>query len=123
MGREIALRDVLDAAARNVEGKFPDRPHVEAAVRETIGHTYNLLGALSEAETHLLRAIALFNATLGPGHLKTLKARRNLARLYSDQDRLAEAEEVGREVLAALEEALGFDDPETLSAKNNLGLA
>ena len=40
LGREVTVRDVLDASAEKIEGRFPDQPLVEAEIRQTIGDTY-----------------------------------------------------------------------------------
>jgi serine/threonine protein kinase/tetratricopeptide (TPR) repeat protein len=121
-GRHVPMREVLDRAAVRIEGRFTDLPHVEAAIRETIGHTYTLLGAHEQAEPHLLRAAALFAEHRGPSHPLTLQSRRQLAHLYSEQDRLPEAAALGAEVVRATEAALGPEHADTLTAKNNLGL-
>jgi len=122
VGRSASVRQVLDVAAQRIEGRFPDRPYVEAAVRGTIAKTYMLLGRHDEAEPHLLRAVELFDRHRGPTHEHTLEARRNLASLYRRQDRLTEAESVGREVVDVLVASRGREDQATLIARNNLGL-
>ena len=47
------MRDVLDRAAQNIEGRFSDQPLVEAAVRTSIGTAYGSLGEYDEAQQHL----------------------------------------------------------------------
>lgn len=121
-GRAVSMREVLDRAAATVEKRFADRPDVEAAIRQTIGHTYRSLGALPEAERHLLRAVELFTEQRGPEHRMTLDARQDLGGLYRLQNRLPEAEALAREIVPLLARTLGAEHDDSLDAKNLLGL-
>ncbi len=73
-GRELTARELLDHAARKIEGAFPGRPQVEAALRTTIGRSYQGLGHFGEAEPHLRAALALLRRNLGDEHERTLEA-------------------------------------------------
>ncbi|MFN0135660.1 MAG: tetratricopeptide repeat protein [Phycisphaerae bacterium] len=53
------VREALDRAQRNIDVQFADKPHVEAAVRLTIGKTYAALGEYGEAEQNLRRVLQL----------------------------------------------------------------
>lgn len=121
-GRDVPMRAVLDRAAERIEGRFPDLPTVEAEIRETIGHTYTLLGDYAKAEPHLQRAIELSVQHRGPAHESTLECRRQLALLYARQNRLADAARIGADVVAGCEASLGPEHSDTLTAKNNLAL-
>ncbi len=121
-GRDVPMRAVLDRAAERIEGRFPDLPTVEAEIRETIGHTYTLLGDYAKAEPHLQRAIQLSVQHRGPAHESTLECRRQLALLYSRLQRLGDAAKIGAEVVAGCEASLGPEHSDTLTAKNNLAL-
>jgi serine/threonine protein kinase/Tfp pilus assembly protein PilF len=66
--RSMPLGEVLDAAAARLEGKFPDEPLVEAAIRGTLGLSYLKLGDYAAAAPQVQRANELREAHLPPGH-------------------------------------------------------
>ena len=63
------------------QGKFDRQPEVEAAIRDTIGQTYEDLGLYPEARTQLERALDLHRRVLGAKNPKTLKTMSRLGRL------------------------------------------
>src|SRR5262249_36778303 len=44
-GADVTVRALLDPAARQVAEDFKDQPEIEASLRDTIGRTYNSIGA------------------------------------------------------------------------------
>jgi len=121
-GKDASMRSVLDLAAQRIEGRFPDRPLVEAAIRDTLGDTYRRLGFLEEAERHLTRALELLSEHEGAEARSTLSAQRRLAIVLLALGRLQDAEDLDRRSLRAARAAFGDEDPDTLAAANNLGL-
>ncbi len=119
----LTVRTALDRAARNVEGKFPDQPLVEAAIRETIANAYFGVAVFAPAQQQVDRAIALRRATQGENHRDTLKSRRLLASLVSIQGNYAQAETLYSQLLPLHRQHLGPDDPDTLAAMTNLAQA
>ncbi len=91
-GREVTVREVLDAASENIEGKFKGAPLVEASIRSTLGVMYRRLGEYKAAEPHLECARQIRREQLGEEHPDTLNSMNNLANLYADQGRYEEAE-------------------------------
>jgi hypothetical protein len=69
---DLKVRTALDRAAARIGGKFDRQPEVEAAIRDTIGQTYEDLGQYPEARKHLERALDLYRRILGVENLKTL---------------------------------------------------
>ena len=122
VGKDATMREVLDRAAKNIEGRFPDQPLVEAAVRRTLGDTYRKLGELAEAERHATRALALYREHAGDDASATLDAHRVLAIVFRRQNRMREAERTNREILAISRATFGPEHDDTLTAANNLGL-
>jgi tetratricopeptide (TPR) repeat protein len=90
-GKEETLREAIDAAAGEVAGRFPDRPLVEAEVREVLGSAYLDQGEASLAVAQYERALALLEAKLGPDQPDTVICRNKLARAYRLAGRPAEA--------------------------------
>ena len=119
-GREVTVREVLDAASETIEGKFQDEPVIEASIRETLGRTYRRLGEIKSAEPHLERAFAICKGELGERHPETLYAMSNLAVLYNEQDRYEEAGRLFSVALKNLRVVAGEEDRSTISCTNNL---
>lgn len=89
--KEVSLRKALDAAAGEVAKAFPDRPLVEAAVREVLGSGYLDQGEQSQAIAQYQKALALREAMLGPDAPETVACRDMLARAERVAGRTAEA--------------------------------
>ncbi|MCA8948652.1 MAG: serine/threonine protein kinase [Planctomycetes bacterium] len=121
VGKDATIREVLDVAAEHIEGRFPDRPLVEAAIRRTLAETYRRLGEFPEAERHALHSVELYRDSGGDAE-PMLDARRVLATVYRQEQRLADAERENREILALSRSAFGDEHVDTLTAANNLGL-
>lgn len=121
--RGLKLRDVLDRAAKSIGGRFPSQPLVEAAIRETIGGAYRSLGIYEEAAGQLSAAEALRRRESGSEDPMTLADKADLALVYCEQGRPAEAERLYAEVLAISRKTLGAKHKFTLSTLAKLGVA
>ncbi|MFP8877606.1 MAG: serine/threonine-protein kinase, partial [Myxococcota bacterium] len=119
--KDVLVRDILDKAARNIEGKFDESPLIEADIRSTIGDTYRHLGRFALAQPHAERALDLRREHLGEEHPGTLAAMNNLGALHKAQGKYDLALRFYEKVLDVRQRALGEDHPNTLSAMNNLG--
>ena len=128
-GVDVTVREVLDEASRRIEtsaepgGRFEGKPTVEAAVRLTLGRTYQQLQRNTESEKHLRRVVALHDEHDGFTELERLNARSMLATSLRRTERLDEAEKLYRQVL---EDGRASDDPDALGAAlwagNGLGV-
>ncbi len=123
LGREVKLIDAVNQAREKIGDSFKDRPVVEASIRDTLGMTYWYLGEYPSAIQQHERAMALREATLGPGHPDTLAGRNNLALTYWSAGRIAEALGLHEQNLKQLEAHFGTGHPNTLHSRNNLALA
>src|SRR5262249_13163937 len=72
LGKDLTLRQAVDAAEPIIAAAFPDQPGVEAAIRHTLGSSYSYLGQPASAIRQLRRALELRTAQLGPDHSDTL---------------------------------------------------
>ncbi|MEQ8762874.1 MAG: tetratricopeptide repeat protein [Planctomycetota bacterium] len=118
--RALTVRELLDRAAEKLEGRFPDQPLVEAALRNTLGTAYSGLGLFQEAGRHFERLLELTRAQRGEEHLDTIRA---MVLVAVNLDRLGKAQEsepFHRQVLSLRRTRLGDDHPDTLDAVNNL---
>lgn len=115
------LRDLLDAAAARVATEFPDRPVVEASLREVIGDTYRRLGLYDEALPHLEAARELRVRLHGADHPAALHAADSLGMLLYDRSDFEVAERLVRDALERRQNIFGAEHPDTLASLNNLG--
>jgi serine/threonine protein kinase/tetratricopeptide (TPR) repeat protein len=120
-GRDVTMREALDAAAAGLEGRFPAQPEIEAAIRHTIGDTYMALGRMDDAAPQLERAVALRQASLGTDDPDTLESAHALGELRFYQGQPGEAEALLHRCLEGRERTLGPDDPLTISTLSDLG--
>jgi len=119
--REITVTEILDNAAKKLEGKFTDAPSVEASIRYSLGTAYYGLGKYEAAEPHLERAIELYRGQFGAEHPDTLVTLVQLGWLYSMQGRRNEAEPLFIKALETRQRVLGEEHPDTLNSMANLG--
>jgi tetratricopeptide (TPR) repeat protein len=91
LGKEVTLRKAVDQAASKISGAFPDRPMVEASIREILGASYQDLGEAQQAVKQYECAFELRQAELGPDHPATCDCRNKLAVAYRDAGRTDEA--------------------------------
>jgi serine/threonine protein kinase/Flp pilus assembly protein TadD len=119
---DVKLRTVLDRAGDRIEGRFKDKPLVEAGLRNTIGGTYLELGDYRRAGPHLRKALALHEAQLGPDHPDTLTSRFGVAKLLAFQGKYKEAEAEFRLLYEKRRAVRGEGHPETIEAMNMLAL-
>lgn len=91
LGKDVTLRKAVDLAASKVAGAFPDRPMVEASIREALGASYLDLGEAGQAVKQYERAFDLRQNVLGPDHADTCDCRNKLAIAYRDAGRTDEA--------------------------------
>jgi non-specific serine/threonine protein kinase/serine/threonine-protein kinase len=122
-GHDVSMREVVRRAAGAIEGRFDDRPLVEASVRHTVGTALRLVGAFDEAILHLSRAAALRRSALGPLNPLTLEAQFALAEAHLDQGHDLEAAALLLEqTWRAQCEVLGREHPATLHTRSDIAL-
>lgn len=90
-GVNMKVVDVIDAAAKEVETKFKERPRVEAIVQTAIGNMYFKLGQPLRALPHMERGVELFKQVEEPVNQQSFVARYQLALCLKQLQRLDEA--------------------------------
>ncbi|HUG10052.1 MAG TPA: serine/threonine-protein kinase [Opitutaceae bacterium] len=118
--RDIKLRTILDRAADTIEGRFADRPLVEASLRVTLADTYKSLGEYPSAKTHRERALAIYERELGPRSQQTIETMIGLATDVSYTGKNQEAVELLERAIPLSQEVHGPERAETLDALSNL---
>ena len=57
--KEITMREVFEAAAANLDERYPDQPEVEIAIRGAVGSTFSALGKFDLAQEQYERALQI----------------------------------------------------------------
>jgi tetratricopeptide (TPR) repeat protein len=120
LGRDVTLRQAVEAALPFVEKSFTDQPLTEARLRMTLGQSFWYLGEAQLAADQWQAAHALYSRHLGPDHPDTLRSLCGLARGYAGLGRYADALRLREETLELQKARLGPDHPDTLRTKNDL---
>ena len=71
-GRIVTADEILDRAARGIEGRFVAQPLVESSIRHQIALAYFTLGIGTRAVQHAERSRELRSQHLGPEHPLTI---------------------------------------------------
>jgi tetratricopeptide (TPR) repeat protein len=122
-GRDVKVVDALKKAVERIESGAGLRPELEAAVRTSIGATYQNLGELELAEKQIRAGLAIRLRALGPEDPDTLTSQNALLEVLQAAGRIEEALEVGRQTLALRRKVLGAEHPETTVTMNDLSVA
>lgn len=120
---DLKMRDALDRAAERAEGRFGNRPLIEAGIRTVIGNTYVSLGEPAKAATQLERALALRKVELGPTDKGTIVLMHQLSYAYRAGGRLAEAIAVDEEALEISRRRQDDDVSLLMASTTNLAAA
>jgi len=120
---DLKVRTALDRAAQKIGGRFKSQPEVEAAIRKTIGETYDDLGLYPDAAAQLQSALEISRRTSGDENPTTLSILADLASVEEEQGKYAETEKLAGQAVAADRKVFGPDDPRTLRAMDYLAIA
>ncbi len=118
-GANRTARELLDDGARRIEADLKDQPEVQSEVARLIAATYEQLGEYDQA-LRLLQADLERRRRDGPGSV-TAAALAQLADVYYDQGRYAEARPLYEEALAIQRDTGGKRTPEVAALLWDLG--
>jgi serine/threonine protein kinase len=118
--RDVPLRTVLDRAATRIDGRFPDQPLVEAALRETLGDTYTALGEHSAQQQQFEVATTLYAKELGADSEPALRTAARVVQALRMQTKMPEASAAATDLLARAERVLGPEHEITQQAVTSL---
>lgn len=119
-GREVTVREVLDAAASKVDTQLKDEPAVAADVHRTLGRTYQGLARFADAEAQFRSALEISRREFGEDHPETLEAMNGVATALGSLNQYDEAEPLFRSCLESARRILGPEHPQTLDYLSNL---
>jgi len=118
---EATVSYILDAASKSLEGKFKDKPLIEASVCRTLGETYRRLGEYKKAEQHFLSAIEVYRQHRGDEHADTLSTSSNIGFLYEKQGRYHDMERLWTRILHIQQRVSSVEDQ--IYTMNGLAMA
>jgi len=124
LGRNATIRNAVYAALDRVEDAFEGRPHIEAAVRTTLGDTLRNLDEENLCIEQYRLALQLSKTAHGETDSDTLHVMDRLAgalRSFADgDDELTEAGTLREFVMNHRIASLGIAHPKTVTVMNNL---
>lgn len=121
-GREVTVRELVDAAAERVGHDLTGRPRVEAAVRVTLGKTYYNLGLRDEADGQFLRALELLDGLHPNGHKDSVETLNWLGNVRQAQGRFDDAIAFYQDALG-MQRAVGAGPEDVARTLQNLAVA
>jgi eukaryotic-like serine/threonine-protein kinase len=119
--RDLKVREALDRAAVQIEGRFGAQPLLEASIRHAVGSAYRGVAEFDKAENHLATALSLRRSVLGNLHADTFSSLSALAALYVEQGRYVDAEPLISEALDGARKTLGPNHPRTIGLVREMG--
>lgn len=117
---DVKLIEVIDEAARSLEGGFVGQPEIEADVRYAIGKSYFGLSRMADSRRQLTRALELYREHLGEDDLRTIECLHMLGWATQWVGDFEEAASALRGAAMAFERKLGPRHDRTISAKLSL---
>ena len=119
-GRSVTVLDALRGAEAKLSSSFAGHPEIEAAVRGSMGITFERLGFYADAERLLRSSLQIGDESAALDARGRIPVQTALAVALHDQGKLAEAEALYREMLVA---AKGTTTDESyVSIKSDLAL-
>jgi eukaryotic-like serine/threonine-protein kinase len=123
LGKDLTVRQAINAAAKQVRDTFPDRPLVEASVRDVLGSTYRDLGEPLRAIDQHRIAYELRRKFLGADAEATLFSMHNLGYDYNKAHQAEQALPLLSQGLEIAKARYGEGDSRVLTFMNELASA
>ena len=122
VGNTVTAREVLDKASQDIQTGLSKDPELQARMMHIMGKAYRNLGLLQPAKSLLERSVQIGSSAVGPESHEALTTMQDLAWVFSEQGRFAEAERLQRKVLDSEQRVLGPDDLDTLRTMGDLAV-
>ncbi|MEO8195249.1 MAG: serine/threonine-protein kinase [Thermoanaerobaculia bacterium] len=121
LGREVALREVVDRGAKRLRGELRDQPRTRAELLLTMGTLYQKLARYDDAQPLLEEALALSRSEYGATSAEAARALVALGDLAYWRDNYDEALTRQRAALAIFDAGGPLLAAEAASARFNVG--
>jgi tetratricopeptide (TPR) repeat protein len=121
-GRDARVADLLDEAARQLQGPGLDDWETEATIRTALGASYAHLDLLDEAQDQLQRAHAILAARPDANEVDVAVTRFHLAWVHRERGELDAAESMLRHCLTVFESKLGPEHDRVADSMHYLGI-
>jgi serine/threonine protein kinase len=120
LGKDVMLREAIDAAEPYIAKDFKDQPVMEAEIRLTLGLTYMSLGEHELAARQFRRAVEIKTSQLTADDPSTLYAKFWLASAYHRAGKLEEALSLHKQVREGRLAKLGPNHSSILDSNDGL---
>lgn len=122
-GRDVTVRELLEVAAAKAPRELADDPEVLLTVESAIGRTFEKIGRLDDARTHLDAALKLAIDQHGPESVAAADVHLALSAHAAHDRRWDDAEKSARRALDIYSAASPESDVRRVEALRSLGLA
>jgi serine/threonine protein kinase/tetratricopeptide (TPR) repeat protein len=112
LGKDVTLRQAIEAAEVDIGNDFQNRPQVEAAIRHTLGETYQYLGEPERAARHFERELMLRRRETDSLSRDTSMAMYRLAHAHREAGNWSQAQPLFEEVIKLATRRLETDKSE-----------
>ena len=114
MGRDVTVVEALEVASESLSEKFDGEPVTEAAIRNSMGNVYHVLGDFETAMAFAAESREVFLRELGPENTLTQFAGQDLGSIQRDVGMYEEARDILRTVLGERDATIGPDHSESI---------
>jgi len=121
LGRDVTVREALDAAVERMPRSLDDQPAVKAAVLNSIGTAYHKLGDYDEATPLLESAYAIRRELHSGDNAEVAESLYRLAALRTSVGNYESADSLFREALAMRRRLRGGEHPDVATVLVGLG--
>ncbi len=121
-GSSVTARELLDRAARQIEGRLEDEPAVRGTLLQTMADVYTELGLYQQALTLGEKGLAQLRAASPPDPAAIGRSLSQLAAIHRRLGQYEKAEPLFREALSIQEKALGPGHPDVAGTLDSFGL-
>ncbi|MFK7885163.1 MAG: tetratricopeptide repeat protein [Phycisphaerales bacterium] len=122
-GKDVTVREVIEANEAEIDERFAERPMVEANLRMVLGLVFRSLGDEVASLRNYQRAADLYIQELGSNARKTLYARGRVGVALRNNNRVDEAIQLFEDVLERQRRTFGELDDDALITMNSLSVA
>lgn len=122
-GREITVREAIDASVKRIDEDYADRPEVQARIYGTLAQTYYSRGNIEKHAELAKAAEEAARKAYGENSLELFRARQRLGAALVDQGKYKEANKLFEELVERIESTYGPTIKEYFEARSGLAVS